>query len=227
MRRGCWRRPSTSDGAQAIARRARGTPRVALRLLRRLRDYAQVRAQGRITEPVADEALALLEIDELGLDDLDRRVLDALINKFSGGPVGLDTLAASISEEADTIMDVVEPYLLQLGLSGSHPAWPCADAGGVCPYAGDLSGDGPSRAGCLDRGAYGHIESLRRLAVCTALAAGDCIAAGSSDSPTVSIISHDSPRRDQRRDDAAQSVQVGHVGRKPLHHSQLILDHRP
>ncbi len=113
--------PIDVEGAQAIARRARGTPRVALRLLRRLRDYAQVRAQGRITAQVADQALSLLEIDELGLDDLDRRVLDALINKFSGGPVGLDTLAASISEEPDTIMDVVEPYLLQLGFLNRTP----------------------------------------------------------------------------------------------------------
>lgn len=113
--------PIDIEGAQAIARRARGTPRVALRLLRRLRDYAQVRASGRITAEVAEKALALLEIDELGLDDLDRRVLDALINKFSGGPVGLDTLAASISEEPDTIMDVVEPYLLQLGFLDRTP----------------------------------------------------------------------------------------------------------
>lgn len=113
--------PIDIEGAQAIARRARGTPRVALRLLRRLRDYAQVRAAGRITAQVAEKALALLEIDELGLDDLDRRVLDALINKFSGGPVGLDTLAASISEEPDTIMDVVEPYLLQLGFLDRTP----------------------------------------------------------------------------------------------------------
>lgn len=113
--------PLDAQGAQAIARRARGTPRVALRLLRRLRDYAQVRSDGRITLPVAEEALALLEIDELGLDDLDRRVLDALINKFRGGPVGLDTLAASISEEPDTIMDVVEPYLLQLGFLDRTP----------------------------------------------------------------------------------------------------------
>ena len=113
--------PIDVEGSQAIARRARGTPRVALRLLRRLRDYAQVRAQGRITAQVADEALALLEIDELGLDDLDRRVLDALINKFGGGPTGLDTLAASISEEPDTIMDVVEPYLLQLGFLDRTP----------------------------------------------------------------------------------------------------------
>jgi Holliday junction DNA helicase RuvB len=113
--------PIDVEGAQAIARRARGTPRVSLRLLRRLRDYAQVRADGRITAEVADQALSLLEIDELGLDDLDRRVLDALINKFGGGPTGLDTLAASISEEADTIMDVVEPYLLQLGFLDRTP----------------------------------------------------------------------------------------------------------
>lgn len=108
-------------GATEIARRARGTPRIALRLLRRVRDYAQVRAQGHITLDVAREALTLLDVDELGLDDLDRRVLDALINKFNGGPVGLDTLAASISEESDTIMDVVEPYLLQLGFLDRTP----------------------------------------------------------------------------------------------------------
>jgi Holliday junction DNA helicase RuvB len=108
-------------GAHEIARRSRGTPRVALRLLRRVRDYAQVRADGHIDEVVARQALALQEIDELGLDDLDRRVLDAIINKFDGGPVGLDTLAASISEEGDTIMDVVEPYLLQLGFLDRTP----------------------------------------------------------------------------------------------------------
>jgi Holliday junction DNA helicase RuvB len=104
-----------ADGASEIARRARGTPRVALRLLRRVRDYAQVRGDGRITRQAAIEALHLLEIDELGLDDLDRQVLLSIINKFDGGPVGLDTIGASISEESDTIMDVVEPYLLQLG----------------------------------------------------------------------------------------------------------------
>jgi Holliday junction DNA helicase RuvB len=88
---------------------------VALRLLRRVRDYAQVRAEGRITQETAVSALDLLEIDGLGLDDLDRRVLLTIIEKFGGGPVGLDTIGASISEESDTIMDVVEPYLLQLG----------------------------------------------------------------------------------------------------------------
>ncbi len=102
-------------GRTEIARRARGTPRVALRLLRRVRDYAQVRADGRISQRVADGALSLLEIDELGLDDSDRRVLKTIVEKFDGGPVGLQTIAASMSEEADTIMDVVEPYLLQLG----------------------------------------------------------------------------------------------------------------
>jgi holliday junction DNA helicase RuvB len=107
--------PIDEEGAYEIARRARGTPRVSLRLLRRVRDYAQVRADGVITRDVALEALELLEIDALGLDNLDRRVLEAIINKFGGGPVGLETIAASISEEADTIMDVVEPYLLQLG----------------------------------------------------------------------------------------------------------------
>jgi Holliday junction DNA helicase RuvB len=102
-------------GIHEIARRARGTPRVALRLLRRVRDFAQVRAKGRITQAVAAEALALLEIDPLGLDETDRRVLRTVIEKYGGGPVGLQTIAASVSEEPDTIMDVVEPYLLQLG----------------------------------------------------------------------------------------------------------------
>jgi Holliday junction DNA helicase RuvB len=103
------------DGVQEIARRARGTPRVALRLLRRVRDFAQVRADGVITAEVAGDALSLMEIDHLGLDDVDRRVLETIIDKFDGGPVGLETIAAAISEESDTIMDVYEPYLLQLG----------------------------------------------------------------------------------------------------------------
>ncbi|MBC7259651.1 MAG: Holliday junction branch migration DNA helicase RuvB [Chloroflexi bacterium] len=103
------------DGAREIARRSRGTPRVANRLLRRVRDFADVRAQGEITLEVAREALCLLDVDELGLDEVDRRVIRTVIEKFGGGPVGLDTIAASISEEPDTIMDVYEPYLLQLG----------------------------------------------------------------------------------------------------------------
>ena len=107
--------PAEDSGIQEIARRARGTPRVALRLLRRVRDYAQVRADGAISASVAKDALGLLEVDALGLDDMDRRVLLAIIEKYNCGPVGLSTIAASVSEEADTIMDVVEPYLLQLG----------------------------------------------------------------------------------------------------------------
>ncbi len=113
--------PSEPDGIEEIARRARGTPRVALRLLRRVRDYAQVRADGVITRPVSDEALNLLNVDPLGLDEVDRRVLSTVIEKYNGGPVGLSTIAASISEEPDTIMDVVEPYLLQLGFLDRTP----------------------------------------------------------------------------------------------------------
>lgn len=109
------------EGRKEIACRARGTPRVALRLLRRVRDYAQVRADGIITQQVAKKALRLLEIDELGLDDIDRQVLTTIIEKYNGGPVGLQTIAASISEEPDTIMDVVEPYLIQLGMIDRTP----------------------------------------------------------------------------------------------------------
>ena len=107
--------PIEEEGVSEIARRARGTPRVALRLLRRVRDFAQVRADGTISDDVAAAALELLEIDSLGLDDIDRRVLRTIALKFAGGPVGLETVAAAVSEESDTIMDVYEPYLLQLG----------------------------------------------------------------------------------------------------------------
>ena len=103
------------EGVSEIARRSRGTPRVANRLLRRVRDYAQVVADNVITTDVAREALSRLQVDRLGLDDIDRRVLGSIIEKFDGGPVGLGTLAASISEDADTIEDVFEPFLLQLG----------------------------------------------------------------------------------------------------------------
>ena len=108
-------------GIKEAACRARGTPRVALRLLRRIRDYAQVRADGVISSEVAVEALNLLSIDKLGLDEVDRRVLATIIEKYNGGPVGLSTIAASMSEEPDTIMDVVEPYLLQLGFLERTP----------------------------------------------------------------------------------------------------------
>ena len=110
-----------TSGIEEIARRARGTPRVALRLLRRVRDFAQVRADGRVSRKVAKDALDLLQVDPMGLDDVDRRVLRTIIEKYSGGPVGLNTIAASISEEQDTIMDVVEPYLLQLGFLDRTP----------------------------------------------------------------------------------------------------------
>ena len=113
--------PFDAEGIHEIARRARGTPRVALRLLKRVRDFAEVRAEGTITGEVAKQALDLLDIDALGLDDIDRRVLLTIIEKFEGGPVGLETIAASISEESDTIMDVYEPYLLQLGFIERTP----------------------------------------------------------------------------------------------------------
>jgi Holliday junction DNA helicase RuvB len=109
------------DGIGEMARRSRGTPRVANRLLRRVRDYAEVMSGGMITGEVAREALGRLDIDELGLDDVDHKILHSIIEKFRGGPVGLDTIAASISEEADTVMDVYEPYLLQLGFLERTP----------------------------------------------------------------------------------------------------------
>ena len=109
------------DGILQIAQRARGTPRVANRLLKRVRDYAQVMADNVVTGEVALEALQQMEVDGLGLDDIDRKVLQSIVEKFDGGPVGLETVAASISEEADTIMDVYEPYLLQLGFLDRTP----------------------------------------------------------------------------------------------------------
>lgn len=107
--------PYDEDGILEIGQRARGTPRIALRMLRRVRDYAEVRAVGHISCEVAKAALDMMHIDTMGLDELDRRVLLTIIDKYNGGPVGLNTIAASVSEESDTIMDVVEPYLLQLG----------------------------------------------------------------------------------------------------------------
>ncbi len=109
------------EGAAEIATRARGTARIANRLLKRARDFAEVRSDGVITGETANEALLLMEVDPMGLDDLDRKVLEAIIDKFGGGPVGLETIAASISEDGGTIMDVVEPYLLQLGFLERTP----------------------------------------------------------------------------------------------------------
>ena len=109
------------DAAGEIAKRSRGTPRIANRLLKRVRDYAQVMGKGHVDKAIADKTLQVMEIDDLGLDTIDRKILLAMINKFGGGPVGLDTLAATISEDATTIEDVYEPYLLQLGFISRTP----------------------------------------------------------------------------------------------------------
>jgi len=116
-RRAAWALKVEIDdgGAAEIARRGRGTPRVALRLLRRVRDYAQVRASGRVTTEVADQALCMLKVDNSGFDLMDRKLLSAVIKKFDGGPVGVDSLAAAIGEERGTIEDVLEPFLIQQG----------------------------------------------------------------------------------------------------------------
>ena len=113
------------EGAYEIARRSRGTPRIANRMLRRVRDFAQVKADGVITKDVADQALCALEIDYLGLDPIDRRMLGAIIENYGGGPVGLETLAATIGEEAVTLEDVYEPYLMQLGFLTRTPRGRC------------------------------------------------------------------------------------------------------
>ena len=113
--------PIEGDGAMEIARRSRGTPRIANRMLRRVRDFAQVRAGGVITQSVADDALSALEVDYLGLDAVDRRMLTSIIDNYRGGPVGLETLAATINEEAVTLEDVYEPYLMQLGFLTRTP----------------------------------------------------------------------------------------------------------
>ena len=109
------------DAAGEIAKRSRGTPRIANRLLKRVRDYAQVLGEGHVNKAIADKTLQVMEIDDLGLDTIDRKILLTMINKFGGGPVGLDTLAATISEDATTIEDVYEPYLLQLGFISRTP----------------------------------------------------------------------------------------------------------
>ena len=107
--------PIVQDGAREIARRARGTPRIANRLLRRVRDYAEVKGTGKITRDIADAALKMLDVDPVGFDLMDRKLLEAVLFKFSGGPVGIANLAAAIGEEIDTIEDVLEPYLIQQG----------------------------------------------------------------------------------------------------------------
>jgi Holliday junction DNA helicase RuvB len=113
--------PIDAAGTHEIARRSRGTPRVANRLLRRVRDFAQMRAQGRITESVAAQALAMLDVDQMGLDDMDSRILKTIIDKFGGGPVGLGTVAAAVGEDAETIEEVYEPFLVQNGFLQRTP----------------------------------------------------------------------------------------------------------
>ena len=113
--------PIDAEGAEEIARRSRGTPRIANRLLRRVRDYAQVRAKGHITQDVATTALDMLEVDRFGLDEIDQKIMRAVLEKFSGGPVGVNTIAASVGEEPETIEEVYEPYLIQLGFLHRSP----------------------------------------------------------------------------------------------------------
>ena len=141
--------PIEPDGAMEIAKRSRGTPRIANRMLRRVRDFAQVRAGGVITKKVADEALTALEIDHLGLDSIDHRMLRSIIENYRGGPVGLETLAATINEEAVTLEDVYEPYLMQLGFLTRTPRGRC-----VTPKAYQHLGlpvPGDAAAGGLDQ----------------------------------------------------------------------------
>ncbi|MBA2962649.1 MULTISPECIES: Holliday junction branch migration DNA helicase RuvB [Ramlibacter] len=137
--------PIDDTGAIEIARRSRGTPRVANRLLRRVRDYADVKGSGRITQDIANKALAMLDVDPQGFDVMDRKLLEAVIHRFDGGPVGLDNVAASIGEERDTIEDVIEPYLIQQGYLQRTPRGRIATLAafrhlGVAPPAG--RGDG-------------------------------------------------------------------------------------
>jgi Holliday junction DNA helicase RuvB len=136
--------PIDQAAASEIARRSRGTPRVANRLLRRVRDYAQVKADGRITVAVADAALARLNVDEFGLDDMDMRILTTIIEKFGGGPVGLGTVAVAVGEDAGTLQDVYEPYLIQQGFLERTPRGRCATAlayrrFGLTPPAGQTT----------------------------------------------------------------------------------------
>ena len=115
----------SDDGAAELAKRSRGTPRIANRLLRRVRDFAQIKGDGTVTREMTDLALKMLDIDELGLDNTDRRMLEAIIKFYDGGPVGLDTLSVTIGEEAVTLEDVYEPYLIQIGFINRTPRGRC------------------------------------------------------------------------------------------------------
>ncbi len=135
----------SSDGAFEIARRSRGTPRIVNRLLRRVRDYAEVKADGHVTRVVADAALSMLDVDAIGLDIMDRKLLLTVLEKFGGGPVGVDNLAAAISEERDTIEDVLEPYLIQQGFLKRTPRGRMATAATYQHFGIALPGDSVSR----------------------------------------------------------------------------------
>lgn len=139
--------PIDAVGAMEVARRSRGTPRIANRLLRRVRDYAEVKGDGRIDKGMADKALAMLDVDPIGFDVMDRKLLEAIIHRFDGGPVGLDNVAAAIGEERETIEDVIEPYLIQQGFLQRTPRGRIATAaafrhlGLAAPQDGDVPGD--------------------------------------------------------------------------------------
>ncbi|MBT9608479.1 MAG: Holliday junction branch migration DNA helicase RuvB [Aquabacterium sp.] len=139
--------PIDAVGAMEVARRSRGTPRIANRLLRRVRDYAEVKGDGRIDKAMADKALAMLDVDPIGFDVMDRKLLEAIIHRFDGGPVGLDNVAAAIGEERETIEDVIEPYLIQQGFLQRTPRGRIATAaafrhlGLAAPQDGDVPGD--------------------------------------------------------------------------------------
>ncbi len=135
--------PVDDDGAREIARRSRGTPRIANRLLRRVRDYAEVEGDGRVDQDVAHHALAVFDVDDIGLDRLDRRVLEALVHRFAGGPVGLATLATAVGEEPDTVEDAVEPFLIQLGMVQRTPRGRVATAA-AWTHLGLQPGDAPA-----------------------------------------------------------------------------------
>lgn len=140
--------PIDDEGALEVARRSRGTPRIANRLLRRVRDYAEVKGNGHITKEMADKALAMLDVDPIGFDVMDRKLLEAIIHRFDGGPVGLDNVAAAIGEERDTIEDVIEPYLIQQGFLQRTPRGRVATSaafrhlGLIAPQGGNLLDEG-------------------------------------------------------------------------------------
>lgn len=141
--------PISPDGASELASRSRGTPRIANRLLKRVRDFAQVKGKGIIDGEIADYALKKLEIDNLGLDNIDRRMLETIIKNYSGGPVGLDTLAATVGEEPITLEDVYEPYLMQIGFLNRTPRGRCASEAAY-EHLGIKRGESPKQVNIFE-----------------------------------------------------------------------------